>query len=66
MKIKYVTRTFTILCLCFISSLIKSEDKGCSTHCMLTATSPAAKYAAMPAEKNDGEILTYYGFYSKY
>lgn len=63
---KYIRRIFAILCCCFISLLIKSEDKGCSTYCTLAATNSTAKSATVNPVENNKEILTYYGFYSKY
>ncbi|CAN5794484.1 hypothetical protein BH11BAC4_BH11BAC4_12930 [soil metagenome] len=67
MKKMSLTRFVAIICLCLVSSHIKSEQKNCSTNCILfRATATRLKDLAAEPAKEDTDVLTYYGFYSKY
>ncbi len=67
MKKIHLIRFVGVIVLCLLSSLIKSEDKGCSTLCVLSAaTLEQPKQITAETAIENTDQLTYYGFYSKF
>lgn len=66
MSKKYLIRLFVITCLCTVSLLIKSEDKKCTVHSLVSKSDLSILVKKTnPVAIND-DIITYYGFYSKF
>jgi hypothetical protein len=67
MKKIHLIRFVGVIVLCLLSSLIKSEDKGCSTLCILSAVElDQPKHITTETAIENTDQLTYYGFYSKF